>query len=395
MGFKDMFKRKDDKVKTTENFKMITSNQNGFFNWNGNLYKSDIVRSAIRPKVQAIGKATGTHVQERSDGDKHNPHAHIRFLLDEPNPYMTGQVLQEKLITQLELNNNAFAYINRDENGTPIELYPIVPMGVQVVTDENNVLYLRFTRDNGQVVTFKYSDIIHLRKDFNSDELFGSSNGEALANLMEVVNTTDQGVTKAVKNSNVIQWLLKFNTAMRQEDIKKNTKQFINDFMDIDNEDGAVGAAGIDSKTEAHRVTNDSYVPEHESIDIFVNRIYAFFNTNKNIVTGQYTEDQWVAYSESNIVPVLKQMSEEYTRKLFNRRQRARGHKIVFNSESLSFASMETKLGLTELVDRGAMSINEFRRILNMPPVAHGDEYVRRLDTRPVQEDNSGNGGDN
>ena len=46
-----------------------------------------------------------------------NPAPGIRRLLEEPNPYMTGQVMQEKLATQLCLNNNAFALIVRDDMG--------------------------------------------------------------------------------------------------------------------------------------------------------------------------------------------------------------------------------------------------------------------------------------
>src|SRR5690554_1841126 len=109
---------------------MVTDEGGGFYAWNGNLYQSDIVRSAIRPKVRAIGKTVGKHIREsiKPDGVKDikvNPEPYIRFLLEEPNPYMTGQMLQEKLTVQLELNNNAFAYINRDENGYPMEIYPI------------------------------------------------------------------------------------------------------------------------------------------------------------------------------------------------------------------------------------------------------------------------------
>src|SRR5690625_4492764 len=137
------------------------------------------------------------------------------FLLEEPNPYMTGQQMQEKLATQLELNNNAFAYINRDENKLPIEIYPITATGTQAVLGDNGRLYLRFTLRNGRTVTFKYTDIIHLRKDYFEDDLFGTSPAQALMPLMEIVNTTDQGIVKAIKNSGIVRWLLKFTQTLR------------------------------------------------------------------------------------------------------------------------------------------------------------------------------------
>ncbi|MBA4837691.1 phage portal protein, partial [Thermoactinomyces intermedius] len=132
---------------------MITENGHGFYAWNGRLYQSDIVRAAIRPKVRAIGKAVAKHVRQDPKGTKVNPDAYMRFLLEEPNSYMSGQQLQEKLATQLELNNNAFAYIDRDENGMPIAIYPITSTSVSALLDDQNRLYLRFTLRNGKTAT--------------------------------------------------------------------------------------------------------------------------------------------------------------------------------------------------------------------------------------------------
>ena len=70
--------------------------------WDGKLYESDIVRACIRPKVKAIGKLVGKHIRDDPKGGiKVNTEANIRFLLSEPNPYMTAQQMQEKVATQL------------------------------------------------------------------------------------------------------------------------------------------------------------------------------------------------------------------------------------------------------------------------------------------------------
>src|SRR5690606_2284288 len=132
---------------------------------------------------------------------------YMRFLLEEPNPHMTMQQLLERTITQLELNNNAFIYIERNEYDYPVALYPINTTNVEVLTNREGFLYYRFMLRNGNTVTFKHTDVIHLGKDYNDNELFGDSNHEALTPLMEIVNTTDQGIVKAIKNSNIIRWL--------------------------------------------------------------------------------------------------------------------------------------------------------------------------------------------
>ncbi|QEK12588.1 phage portal protein [Crassaminicella thermophila] len=381
MGIFDRFKNKTVTVST---YKLITDEGNGFYSWNGNLYQSDIVRSAIRPKARAIGKIVGKHIRNGPGGIKVNPEPYMKFLLEEPNPYMTGQMLQEKLAVQLELNNNAFAYINRDENGYPIEIYPITATTSEAIKDSKGIMYLKFTLKNGKIVTFRYADIIHLRKDFNNNEIFGDSPAQALMPLMEIVNTTDQGIVKAIKNSNVIKWLLKFNQTLRPEDIKKQTKDFINNYLNIESE--TVGAAATDAKMDAKQVDPKDYVPNHMQMDRTVQRIYSFFNTNEKIVQGRYTEDEWISYYESAIEPDVIQLSGEYTRKLFSRKERGFGNKIVFESSNLTFASMQTKLNLVQYVDRAILSPNEVRAILNLAPIPDGDIYVRRLDTRPTSE---------
>lgn len=381
MGLFDRFR---NRTITVSKYKLITDEGDGFYVWNGNLYQSDIVRAAIRPKARAIGKAVAKHIRNGPDGIKVNPEPYMRFLLEEPNPYMTGQMLQEKLAVQLELNNNAFAYINRDENGYPMEIYPISAVQCEAIQDDRNELYLRFVLKNGKMVIFRYTDVIHLRKDFNTNEIFGESPAKALTPLMEIVNTTDQGIVKAVKNSNIVKWLLKFNTALRPEDIKKQTKQFIDDYLNIESE--TVGAAATDAKADAIQVEPKDYVPNAAQMDRTTKRIYSFFNTNDKIVQGSYDEDEWIAYYEANIEPDIIQMSGEFTRKLFTRKERGFGNKIIFEGANLSFASMQTKLNLVQYVDRGILSPNELREILSMPPIPEGDIYVRRLDTRPVDE---------
>ncbi|SKB35922.1 phage portal protein, HK97 family [Acetoanaerobium noterae] len=385
MGILDRFK---NKAVTITNYKLITQSGSGFFNYDGKLYQSDIVRACIRPKAQAVGKIIGKHIREDPAGLKINPEPYIKFLLEEPNPYMTGQMLHEKMTIQLMLNNNAFAHIQRDENGYPVAIYPIPANSVEAIQDENFNLYLKFQMANGRSYTFKYSDIIHLRRDFNSNDIFGDNPATALTQLMEIVTTTDQGIINAIKNSNVIKWLLKFHTTLKPEDIKKQTKQFVDDFLKIeDATDGSsAGAAATDAKFDAQQVTPNDYVPNASLVDKTIDRIYNFFNTNKNIIQSSFNEDGWISYYEAEIEPVVMQLSGEYTRKIFSRRERGFGNKIVFESTNLSFASMQTKLGLVQFVDRGIMNPNEVREILNLAPIAEGDVYVRRLDTRPTTE---------
>lgn len=363
--------------------KLVTDKGNGFYSWNGNLYQSDIIRSCIRPKAKAIGKLIAKHIRESPNKDIIiNPDAYMRFLLEEPNPYMTGQMFQEKMATQLALNNNAFALIIKDEFGYPYQIYPVPCTGTEVIYDLSGELFLKFYLKNGQISKFPYSDIIHLRQDLNENDLFGESPAAVITSLMEIVTTTDQGIVNAIKNSAVVKWIMMFKQVLQPKDIQAQIDQFVDNYLSIDK---SKGVASADPRYDLKQIEPKNILPNAAQMDKTQQRIYNFFNTNEAIVQSKYTEDEWNSYFEAEIQPLSMQMSGEYTRKLFTRKERGFGNKIIFSSNNLSHASMASKLNLLQMVDRGAMTPNEWREIMNYDPIEGGDKPIRRLDTAVVK----------
>ncbi|PWE71458.1 phage portal protein [Bacillus cereus] len=395
MGLLDKIfgKKQAQTTKSYNRYEMISDTGGGFFSWSGDIYQSDIIRACIRPKAKAVGKLVAKHIRDNNTEFKVNPEPYIRFLLEEPNPLMTGQMFQEKMTNQLELNHNAFAYIKRDDLGYASEIYPIPCTTVEVVEGTYGDIFLKFYFRNGKQMTVPYTDVIHLRKDFNENDFFGEHPGKALSQLMEIVTTTDQGIVKAIKNSAVVKWILKFKSVLKQEDIDMQVKNFVNNYLNIAN-DG--GAASSDPRYDLEQVKPEAFVPDSKQMQETVQRIYNFFNTNEKIIQSKYNEDEWVAYYESEIEPLAMQLAGEFTRKLFSRKERGFGNKIIFESSSLQYASMKTKMDLVQMVDRGALTPNEWRQILSVGPIEGGDKPIRRLDTALVKEGKvTDEGGDN
>lgn len=379
-------------IGTKAKFQMITETGNGFYAWNGKMYQSDIIRACIKPKTKAIGKLIAKHVRETvtESGKKIeiNPVPYIKLMLEEPNEYMSGQVMLEKVANQLALNNNAFILILRDSFDNPIGLYPIPCASVEAKYDNAGTLNLKFYMLNGKIATFPYSEVIHIRDDFFHNDLFGDSPVEALTQVMDVVGVLDQGISKAVKNGGVIRWLLKYMTSMRDEDLKNNAQKFADNYLNMTSE--TLGVAAVDAKAEATQIKPTDYVPNAAQTDRLTKRIYNFFNTNEKIVSSTYTEDEWIAYYESVIEPLAEQLSNEFTRKLFTRKQRSFGNKIIFESSNLTYASMSTKLNLVQYVDRGVMTPNEVRYYLNLTPIDGGDVALLRKDTGTLNSNDGG-----
>lgn len=390
----NIFKRlfKNQKSETLTKYQLVTERGNGTFIWNGKIYESDIVRACLAPYVKAIGKLNGKHIFSGQKDLKVNPEPYVKVLLENPNPLMSAQKFQEKMAAQLILNGNAFASITRDRNGMPVELFPLPAVGVEA-DYRNGELYLKFTLDNGKSYTFNYDDIIHLRMNYYDNDIFGNSLMPTLAPLLKINNTIDDGIVKAIKNSSLIRWLLKSTSSIRTDDLKKLAKEFSDSFLNTSSETG--GVAATDSKVEAQQIDSKDYVPNFEILKSVKDRIYSLFGVSEKIVQGNYTEDEWNSFFESSIEPIAVDFANEYTRKLFTPKKRSYGNKIIFEASNLACATIGTKLNFLQMVDRGALTPNEWREIFSLAPVEGGDEPIRRLDTRPTTEGGVSSGNTN
>ena len=381
----NIFKRlfENQKSETLAKYQLVTEKGNGTYIWNGKIYDSDIVRSCIAPYVKAIGKLVGKHVFDGQKELKVNPEPYMKVLLENPNPLMSAQKFQEKMAAQLILNGNAFASITRDRNGIPVELFPLPAIGVEAEY-RGNSLYLKFTLDNGKIYTFNYDDIIHLRTNYYDNDIFGNSLMPTLAPLLKISTTIDDGIVKTVKNSNVIRWLLKATGSLREDDLRKISENFAKAYTSAESTTG--GVAATDPRVEVTQVKSNDYIPNFEILESVKSRIYSVFGVSEKIVQGNYTEDEWNSFYESSIEPIALDFANEYTRKLFSIKKRSYGNKIIFEASNLACATISTKLNFLRMVDRGALTPNEWREIFNLAPVEGGDEPIRRLDTRPTNE---------
>lgn len=391
MGLLDRFRKNDLRNEniTKQTYKIVTESLNSFSSWGGNTFDNDLVRSIIRVKAQAIGKAIPKHVRRNEDGLKINPEPYMRELLKEPNPVMTMQQLLEKVVAQLELNNNAFIFIYRDDNGYPIQLIPINSTSVTPAYNASNKLFLVFQLNNGTELTAAYSDIIHLRKDFNEDAIFGTSPHMALRKLMGVMHTMDEGIVNAIKNSFVIRWLLQFNQQLRPEDVEKQTKQFADAFL---NQENGTGVAGVDNKAIATQIKDYSKTAPDGERDSIKERLLIFFNMNEKILKGDFKEDEYIAFYETCVEPIIRQLSGEMTRKLFTRKERSYGNEITLEAFDMTYASLSTKLAMYQMIDRKALRPNEWRAMMNLAPYEGGDDFILRLDTQSHNDRNSQKG---
>ncbi len=365
-------------------FELLNSSNTSFTPWNGRIFDNDIVRSCIRPTATYLGKLKFKHVRDTTDGLKVNNSGNINALLQFPNRYMTMKKLLEKMAIQLELEGNAYAFIRR-ENNIPVEIFPI-PYNRTELVEYKDELYMKFIFSTGKHITIAYEDVIHLRKDFSDNDFYGTDPRLPLQNIMNVIDTTDKGVVQAIKTSAIIKWLLKFKTVLNEKDKEKAIQKFADNYLDVENKENK-NVAAIDPRYDVEQVKDNNYVPNDKQMGGYTERLYNFFGVNEKIVNNSFSENEWTAFYEGKIEPIAEEFTNQLTRILFSKHERECGNRIAFEPTSLQFASMQTKLSLVQMVDRGAMTPNEWREVMNLSPIENGDKPLRRLDTAVVENE--------
>ena len=367
---------------TITRYQIVQERGNGAFIYNGKAYQSDIVQACLNPYIKAVGKLCPKHIRRMADTVQINPEPYMRFLLEEPNTILTMQKMLEKIMPSLILSGNAFILIVRDINGYPMELFPVPAVSAEAIYSKSE-LTIRFVYQNGKTYAHRYDDLIHLRMHISDNDVFGNEIVSVLSPLIETVSTIDTGLKKAIKNSAVIRWLLKYTQSLREEDIKTRADNFAKNYLEVSNQ--SVGVAATDAKADVVQITPKDYVPNFPIMESVRQRIYSLLGVNEKIVNGTYNEDEWNAWYEAAVEPIAIDLQSEFTRKLFSRRERGCGNYIIFESSNLACSSISTRLNFVQLVDRGSMLPDEWRALFNLGPIEGGNKPIRRLDTATVE----------
>lgn len=361
-----------------QRLEMLSDTINTYYTWDGDLLKSDIIRSCIRPKVNAVSKLKLIHKKK----EKILENSYLKEILENPNPYMTIGDFLSKMMWQRELTNNAFAYIKRDPMGMIEGIYP-VPYSAVEMLEQSGEVFIKFRFLNGKFMVVPYTDCIHMRKDFAKHDFYGEDTLYSLNRLMNVIDTTDQGIVNTIENTAIIRWILKFTMNLNKTDKKLQVDDFVNQYLTIANSSGVMA---VDNRADIQQVDMKEFKADQGVMNEYTQRLYNYFGLNEDIIQNKFSEDTWLSFYESEIETFIIQFIENSNKVIFDSKERRQGNKLIIENSNLAYASMNTKLALVQLVDRGAMTPNEWRKVLNLGPIAGGDVPLLRLDTEKLTD---------
>ncbi len=352
------------------------------------IYASDVVQQALKCIVDEIKKLNPTHVRVNGADPAPVPKSSVQKVLDEPNPIMTTSEFIEKTTWLLLLNYNAFvipAYYTWIDDKTGAErryytaLYPIKPSQVDFIEDESGALFVKFYFLNGYDTTIRYSDVIHLRYNYSVNEYMGGDmtgqpNHKPILETLSLNHDLLQGVAKAMKASYAVNGVIKYNTLIDDGTMEKNLKDLEKKLMN--NESGFLPMDLKADFTPLERKTNLVDKPTLEFID---EKILRNWGVPLAILTGDYTKEQYEAFYQKTLEPLIIGFSQAFTKKIFSEREKSLGNEIRFMPKELIFMTVSQTLEMINILSpTGALYENEKRVALGLRPLPEleGKRYM-------------------
>jgi len=357
-----------------------------FSQFGTDIYASDVVQQAISCIVSEMKKLRPAHIIEKYQ-DIIPVNGDLNRVLNNPNPLMTTSEFIEKVTWLLFLNYNAFIiptyYEWKDEKGTTKRhyegLYPILPSRVDFIEDANNDLYVHFFFNNGQDYMVKYSDVIHLKYRYSVNHYMGGNeqgqpDNEALLKTLDLNHQLLQGVASAMKSAYAVNGVVKYNTMMDEGKTEAALKE-----LESKLENSASGFLPLDLKAEYIPIKKEIKLIDKDTLEFIDKKILRHYGVSLPILTGDYTKEQYEAFYQKTLEPLIVGYSQSFTKKLFTPREYGHGNRVTFYAKDLIFMTMAQKLDLIkELSPTGGLFENEKRVMVGMPPLQElvGKRYM-------------------
>ena len=357
-----------------------------FGSYGDSIYANDAVQQCIKCIVDELKKLNPLHVRQKGN-DPAPVKGNIQDILDCPNEIMTTSEFIEKTMWMLMLNYNAFIIPTftrwRDTNGEEHRryeaLYPINPVEVDFIEDASGTLYVRFWFRNGSTTTYPYSDVIHVKynysiNDFMGGDEMGQPDHTALKQTLDLNKALLEGVAKAMNSSYQVNGVIKYNTMMDKEKMEKAIAELEGHLRN-----GESGFLATDLKAEFIPFQKQLELVDNDTLEFIDSKILRNWGVPLCILKGDYSRDQYAAFYQKVLEPIIVSFSQALTKKMFTRREIAFGNKIKLYPKELVFMTTTQVIEMIkELSPTGALFENEKRSALGMMPLPEleGKRYM-------------------
>ena len=359
--FEKIFGRREAATKAAKQiFQLLDGYTPSFSTWNGSIFESDLIRAAL--------DAHGRHAAKLSVNISGSAQPALRArLLSQPSELQTWPQFLYRLAVTLYAKNTAFIVPILGPYGETTGVIGVSPQRWELVEDSGGNPYVRFWFANGKKAAMELQRVGILTRYQMDNEFFGADNS-ALKSVLDLITRQREGISEGIKNSATFRFMATVSNFSKDEDLARERKRF--DRANLQGESGGV-LLWPNTYRDVKQINQEAYKVDAEQLKTIKEMVFDYFAVNEDIIQNKAFGDSWLAFYEGAVEWFAVQLSEAMTRMLYTDRERvAFGNRIWFSSNRLQYMSNADKMNaISQMADRGLMTRNELRDILNLSPL--------------------------
>jgi HK97 family phage portal protein len=338
------------------------------FNYAANIYNIPEVRTAIELFCDIFTTIPIYHERKNKNGDIEylSSSTHITLSLIS-NPLQNSSKFWKALITQLMLYGNSFA--EPIFEGVELKgIYPLPFKNHKFELFKDFALVKFLDAGQGSKSEYNLSDLIYLNR-------FSNLTGGQKTNLglYETVIQALEGHILNVTNPKRPRALLQNKQVLADANIKKEDKKGIISDVKASLDDNIDGLAYLESRFEVTPINWQDNDVNKGLMSFCINVVYNYFGMTESIINNKASEIEYQMFITNRIKPLVRQIEQEFTSKLFTKRERDCGNCIEFDIFALNVSTLQAKTALFGVASRqGLLCIDEMREYLGQAPLPNG-----------------------
>lgn len=318
-------------------------------------------------------------------------HPLAKLLRFRPNNFMTALEFREAMTMQLCAYGNAYAHVERNSVGDVISMVPLMSANMEVRLSENSksIIY-RYRRDT-EYADFSQKEIFHL-KGFGFNGLTGlsplafSAKSAGVAIAME--DNQREFFANGAKSPQILMTDGKVLTKEQRGQLEENFKEIAGGpvkkrlwILESGFTTQAIGVSPQDSEILAARkfqvaeLARFYGVPPHLVGDV-----------DKTTSWGSGIEQQNLGFLQYTLKPYLDRWEYSIERWLVKEAEQGSIH-AEHNLDGLLRGDSTSRASFMQImVNTGIRTVNEVRRLDNLPPLPGGDVATRQSQNIPITD---------
>ena len=356
-----IFGRINQSIGASRYFKTLTGYAPVFSSWNGQLYESALVRSAIHTRATHASKLKisfqGTAKPEL-----------IKRLSIAPNSWQTWSQLLYRTSTILDMQNTAFLVPVMDHHLNTVGVFTILPSRCEL-REHGGEIWLRYAFADGQYAAVEFSRCRILTKFQYENDFFGTSNA-ALDPVMQLIHIQNQGIEEGVKSAATYRFMARLTNWSSDKDLVQERKKFTKN--NLSSGDGGV-LLFPNTYDSIQQISSKPFVVDDKQMAAIEKNVYSYFGVNDDVLQNKAVGDAMSAFVEGVVEVFGINFTEGLEWMLFTPEQRAAGNRVNASANRLQYMTNADKMKFSEgMADRGLALRDEIREMWNLPPLPNG-----------------------